>query len=250
MYFGVEMDVKQNVNLPASDILLRKLVSNKIEDNFDPFSNWTNRYRILPVTYFQFANETIGYLVIKKRIKNDKSFELQIMQRLRVKEESHFFSAHILKATILCRNDAFATPEQWEWTSSYKHQNSNTEILRLQETATYTDGRLERETRNGVFHAAIQGYFSLEWCLLDAIQRFHHVLMSPFTMLDKFSQLKPNQHIIPNNDNNKSQFNKEGLHLTRYIQSNKDISNHEYWLDMNNRLIWFSDGMRMFLLKP
>ncbi|MBD3287606.1 hypothetical protein GF337_02280, partial [candidate division KSB1 bacterium] len=169
------MDVKQKVSIPASDILLRKLASNKIEDNFDPLSNWINRYRILPVTYPPLANETIGYLVIKKRVKNDKSFELQITQRLRLEEESHFFGAHILKATILCRNDAFATPEQWEWTSSYKHQNSNTEILRLQETATYKDGRLERETRNGVFHSAIQGYFSLEWCLLEAIQRFHPV---------------------------------------------------------------------------
>lgn len=241
------MIVKERNNTLA----LKNVFSKKKADPFNPFTSWENRYRIWPNIYFLkhgIETNSSGYLTIKKAFKSDDIIELTVEQRLRLEEDSHFYSAHILKATILCKTDDFATPISWEWTSSYKHNVSDTEILRLHETAVYKEGHLERETRNGVFHTAIQGQFSLDWCLLEAIQRGEADLKSPFTIFEKFSLLRSNQHIKKAANKNNVLPN-EFHHLTRYIRKNNGINHQEYWLNEQNRLISFSNGNRIYLLE-
>ncbi len=243
--------VKQISNTPVFDFVLKNVFSKNQINTFNPFWEWENRYRIWPnnsLIKHPTEKDASGILTIKKTLKSENLFELTVKQHLQLEEESHFYSAHVLKASILCKADAFATPIQWEWTSSYKHNKSNTEILRLQETANYKDGRIERETRNGVFHVAIQGHFCLEWCLLEAVQRSQTVFEYPFTVFEKFSRLKSNQQITKIGNNNDSLY-KEFHRLTRYIRNNNGISHQEYWLNEHNRLISFNDVNRIYVLE-
>lgn len=175
----------------------------------------------------------------------------QLGVRYRKESPGDFLMLH--DASITCRKDLLSAPEQWllefsQWTCAAR-------VIR--ETPLCKSGRCKPDgmtvnTGRSVRSYPVNGPYSINWALLDAIQRMPRKVgfsTGNFTLFDHFDQMKPEQEIRfwKTTDVEFPRFGKIRMHA--FEQIGRGILPIFYWLDERGCPLVVVSGIEGYLLK-
>jgi len=183
--------------------------------------NWTHNYIIWTCHgYRESGNQNVGSLQITRRADSAKIFYLKVRQEIDQTDEL----TNVVDATIKCRTDRLASPEEWKLSSRFSRAGKKD----ISELSTTENGRMSSSA----------GRATGDWCLFEAIQRlpFDSEISLRFDLLEGMSLSKPGQHLsyrgtFPMRANGKS------MPLQCFSQLGSGILPCEYWLDDRHRLL-------------
>jgi hypothetical protein len=189
--------------------------------DFKPDGNWTNKYRVWTCHgYRESGNQTVGSLQITRRANSAKIFHLKVRQEIDQTDEL----TNVVDATIKCRTDRLASPEEWKLSSRIFRADKKD----ISELSTTENGRMSGRA----------GRATGDWCLFEAVQRlaFDERTSLSFDLLEGMSLEKPEQHLsyrgtYPMKSTGKS------IPLHCFSQLGSGILPCEYWLDDHHRLL-------------
>ncbi|MHB8901748.1 MAG: hypothetical protein ACYC6Y_23580 [Thermoguttaceae bacterium] len=113
-------------------------------------------------------------------------------------EKSGPGSTHKVSGTIRCTTDALSTPVRWEYSVRVVDAAGKAfENSRIAKRAQAAGGRVEVSDDCGTRRLPVDGPFTINWALFDAVMRMPRQKAEPvrFTMLDHFDQVKRGQTI-------------------------------------------------------
>lgn len=179
-------------------------------------------------------------------------------------------------ATIRCGTDALSTPVRWEYSAevldSLGKPYENSKIAKRAEAA---DGRIEIVDDQSTRRIAVNGPFTVNWAVWDAVMRMPRELGKPvpFTMLDHFDQLKHRQTLAfrksdvvtlgqrRTREQTWQELEKGRIRQARWTMTGgRDVTLHgfeqlgegivpwTYWTDDKGRLLFVVSGLEVYIL--
>lgn len=163
------------------------------QEPFDPSGDWKLSYGVYT---FAAANQQAvpgglaGHLTLA-RTPVEGGADLAVEY-----EKSGPGSTHKVLGKIRCRADALSTPVSWEYSVRVDDAAGKTfESSRITKRGQAADGRIEVSDDCGTRRLAVDGPFTINWAVWDAVMRTPRQKAEPigFTMLDHFDQVKRGQ---------------------------------------------------------
>ena len=203
---------------------------------FSPAGNWTHVYRIWACHgYRESGNEDKGTLKIERSSSStDDTFGLKVIQTIKNDRDL----VHVLDAWITCRNDALATPIQWQCKSTFYDPGGAT----IPDLCMAQSGRVSGNTVEIVAQGKTRRYegshpLTGDWCLCEAVQRMPWKDATHFRMdiLKEMALLQRDHHLVYDG---KKRFviGGKAMDLHHFQQWGRGMLPFDYWLDEEHRL--------------
>ena len=199
---------------------------------FDPNGAWEHRYAVCVLAPERGARgehpQPYGTLALGRKPIAGGGFALEVDLSISTRGRSGMRS----RASLMCADDRFGTPRQWELRSETIEQG--------RPVADLTVVKRGSGDRNGTSN----------WSLLEAVQRlpFDAAPVS-FDMLEDLDLRKPGQTLRPV-DAVTLELGGRAVRLHGFRQTGRGILPTHYWLDERHRLIAVSGGLRGLVWAP
>lgn len=203
---------------------------------FSPTGNWTNVYRIWACHgYRESGNEDKGTLKIERLpSSSQETFTLKVTQKINNDRDL----VHGLDAQIICRNDALATPVQWQIQSKFYDPTGVTvRDLNTEQSGRIRGNTVEIVTNGNTRQYKISRLLTGDWCLLEAVQRMPWKDAAPITMdILKEMALLQKDHQVAYSNKETFAIGGKPVDLYHFQQSGRGMLPYDYWLDRHHRL--------------
>ena len=215
---------------------------------FDPRGRWKLTYGVYTfaaVTSATTPGSRTGTLSVSREPRNGGSVvEMDFEQRL------VGGASERVVARLVCRDDALATPSEWSYSSEFFDRAKNPlPVGGLDKSASVAQGRVEIDDGKYTQAIEIDGPFTVNWALFEAMGRLPRGPFEPleFTMLDHFDQVKRGQTLAFR----KSLSIKLGdrdVRVHAFDQLGRGIVPWVYWVDDAGRLLAALSGLEAYIL--
>lgn len=215
---------------------------------FDPHGRWKLTYGVYTfaaITSGPTPGSRTGTLSMSREPRNGGSVVELDFEKLLVGGSTQKVSAR-----MVCRDDALATPTEWDCSSEFfDRQKKAMPQSGLKKSATSARGRIEIDDGKYTQAIEIDGPFTINWALFEAMGRLPRGPFAPleFTMLDHFDQVKGGQTLAFR----KSLSTKLGgrdVRLHAFDQLGRGIVPWVYWVDDSGRLLAAVAGLEAYIL--
>jgi hypothetical protein len=244
------------------------------EGPFDPGGDWQLDYGVYTFTS-QSRQPVPGGLVGRMRLARKAAGEGEATLKLDYEKNAPGVLQKVA-AEIRCKTDVLSTPIWWNYSARVVNGEGkpyeNSVVAKRAEAA---DGRIEIVDDRSRQRIAVNGPFSVNWALWDAVMRMPREPGEPvrFTMLDHFDQLKHRQTLAYRKSvvvalgqrRFKQQTSKElekgRIQQTRWAttggrevilhgfeQLGEGIVPWVYWVDDQGRLLFAVSGLEVYVL--
>ncbi len=244
------------------------------EGVFDPGGDWQLYYGV-----YTFAVQSqkpvlgglVGRMTLARKAVDEKEADLTLNF-----EKNGPGTVQKVAAKIRCGTDALSTPVRWQYSAEVVNSQGkpyeNSKIAKRGEAA---DGRVEITDEQSTRRIAINGPFTINWAVWDAVMRMPREPAEPvrFTMLDHFDQLKRRQTLAFRKsavvtlgqrrvkEQAWQDLEKGRIQQTRWAMTGgRDVTLHgfeqlgegivpwTYWTDDKGRLLFVVSGLEVYIL--
>ena len=153
-------------------------------------------------------------------------------------------------ARLVCRDDALATPTEWNCSSEvFDRERKAIAQSGLDKSGTVAGGRVEIDDGKYTQVIEIDGPFTVNWALFEAVGRLPRGPFEPleFTMLDHFDQVKLGQ-TLAFRDSLSIRLGSQDVQLHAFDQLGRGIVPWVYWVDDSDRLLAAVAGLEAYIL--
>lgn len=164
------------------------------EEAFDPHGDWELKYGVYTFTALRQGptpGGLVGRMTLARKSVGEDEADLTLGY-----EKDGPGAVQKVAAKIRCKADALSTPIRWEYSAHVvDSQGKPYENSKIAKRAEAGAGRIEIVDDTVTRRLAINGPFTINWALWDAVMRMAREAGDPlrFTMLDHFDQLKYRQ---------------------------------------------------------
>jgi len=153
--------------------------------------------------------------------------------------------------TVECAGDALATPRQWSYRSEVARPGGKVfDHSRIARSAAAGDGGVEFSDAAGRRRVAIDGPYTINWALFEAVQRLPRqpFPLLRFTLLDHFDQVKPEQTLAFRGPA-KVSLGDRTARLYGFDLLGRGNVPWVDWVDEHGRLLFVMAGLEVYLLE-
>ncbi len=233
------------------DFSLRK-VSGLIEHyqpppmaGYDPAGNWKQEYTVFLLNPWMSIKS--GYFSLERSLQGSHGFTLEVHLRSFGISGFSLFQHAMLK----CRADRLATPLSWQFDTKMARRASDRPYLQTgrSRSADVRDGYLVLRDTLRTSKIPLQGPYSNEWTLLEAVQRLPGESMkaTPYTLIDEYDTPQPD-HTLAFRARVHLETADGPLHLIGYYDLGRAVIPTVYWVDQHGRLIFVCTGLVVYAL--
>ncbi len=213
--------------------------------NFTPNGYWKQSYAMFVLV--PLGALKVGEFSLERKVKGPTDFMLAATIR---RYASPGFS-HFQRAEIRCRLDALATPVSWLFDTKLAREATAPPYLqsgRRRSASVHNSVMMVRDRLRST-NIVLDGAYSNEWSLLEAIQRLPGE-MTPnmhYTLIDEFDT--PQQaHTLIFRDKVNVPLKNGTILLTGYCDLGTAVVPTTYWVDEHHRLIFVCSGLTVYAL--
>ena len=257
------------------EFISARLASFRIpEDAFDPAGDWELSYGVYTFTAHRQGptlGGQVGRMALARKTVNEREVELTLDY-----EKDGPGTIQKVAGRIHCGTDVLSTPSRWEYSAQVVDgQGKLYENSKIAKRATASDGRIEIVDDHSTRRVAINGPFTINWAVWDAVMRMVPESAEPlrFTMLDHFDQLKYRQTLAFRKsavvtlgqrrvkEETWKELEKGRIRQTRWnLVGGRDVTLHGfeqlgegivpwvYWTDEQGRLLFVVSGLEVYVL--
>lgn len=243
-------------------------------DAFDPRGDWQLNYGV-----YTFASQSkqplsgglVGRMTLTRKALEENEADLTLDY-----EKDGPGTVQKVAGTIRCKADALSTPRRWEYSAEVVNgQGEPYKNSTIAKRAQASDGRIEIADDYSTRRLAINGPFTINWAVWDAVMRMPRELGEPlrFTMLDHFDQLKHRQTLAFRKsaevtlgqrrvrEASWQELDRGRIRQTRWaMKGGQDVTLHAfehlgegivpwiYWTDDQGRLLIAVSGLEVYVL--
>jgi hypothetical protein len=211
---------------------------------FEPRGDWSLSYDVHSLTGYW---PPVGKLQIHRQSVSDDTFDLCVNYTKILQDDYR----HIVVGRILCRSDELASPVEWSFDfSTVAADGTLVPNTALKQSAVCRNDRIEfTDSKGFVRRVGIRTPFTINWALLEAVQRLPHLQFEPpqFTLLDQFDLPKPNQ-TVSYRTTAAVMLGKEETRLHAYDHIGEGIVPWVYWVSDAGRLLFAISGIEAYVL--
>jgi len=217
-------------------------------DEFDPCGRWKLTYGVYTfaaITSGATPGNRTGTLTMSREPREGGSVVELDFEKLLVGG-----STQKVVARLVCRDDALATPTKWDCSSEFFDRRKDPlPRSRLRKSATLAGSRMEIDDGKYTQVIEIDGPFTINWALFEAMGRLPRGPFSPleFTMLDHFDQVKRGQTLAFRKSLSTKLGNRD-VRLHAFDQLGRGIVPWVYWVDDAGRLLIAMAGLEAYIL--
>lgn len=238
-----------NTNVPA-DFPLNTIGAglNQIalpESPFDPASSWQHRYGVYSVAG---RLSRVGELRLDRQVKANGRVLLDMQYQKSLSGGRQTISAKI----HLAADNSLSTPENWSFVARVLDTEGRLiDNTQIKKSIRMQNGALAIDDASGQKTVPINGDYTLNWALFDAVQRLPAEPFTPipFTLIDHFDQVKPN-HTLSFRASTNVTIRGRPQTLRAYDQLGEGIVPWVWWVDQHGHLLAAISGLELYLLEP
>jgi hypothetical protein len=159
-------------------------------------------------------------------------------------------SSQKVVARLVCRDDALGTPAKWDCSSEFfDREKKPLPQSVLRKSARLAGGRVEIDDGRYTQAIEIDGPFTVNWALFEAVGRLPRGPFAPleFTMLDHFDQVKRGQTLAFRKSLSLTLGGRD-VRLHAFDQLGRGIVPWVYWVDDSGRLLAALAGLEAYIL--
>lgn len=213
--------------------------------HFDPAGQWQQSY----ATFVQEGSggDKTGEFSLERSPNGQQNFALKV--EIRWFGNSGFY--HFKQSELQCRTDALATPVSWVFETKLARDGNDAPYLESggRSDATVLGGTLSVHYKWGTAKTVLDGPYSTEWTLLEAVQRLpgEQTRGLDFTLINGFDTPQPGHRLAYRG---KAQVKlRSGLEqLTGYFDLGPALVPATYWVDRHQRLLFVCTGLSVYAL--
>ena len=245
------------------------------EEPFDPSGDWRLDYGVYTMSTTQ-RGPTPGGLVGGMSLTRKAVGEGEAELTLDYRKNGPGAVQHV-EGEIRCKNDALSTPIAWQYSAQVLDaQGKVYENSKIAKRGQAEGGRVEITDSRTTRRLAVNGPFTINWALWDAVMRMPARESDPlkFTMLDHFDQIKRRQTLAFRKSTvvtlgqrrvkkqSWKELEKGRIRQTEWVTvGGRDVTLHAfeqlgegivpwvYWTDEQGRLLFAAAGLEVYVLK-
>jgi hypothetical protein len=241
---------------------------------FNPHGDWSLSYGVYTFTSMRQGptpGGLVGRMTLARKVVGENEADLTLDY-----EKDGRGTIQKVAGRIRCKTDALSTPSRWEYSAEVvDSQGKPYENSKIAKRGRAGDGRIEIVDDCSTRRLAINGPFTINWAVWDAVMRMPHESAEPlrFTMLDHFDQLKYRQTLAFRKSANVTlgqrrvkeqvwqELEKGRVRQTRWAMTGgRDVTLHAfeqlgegivpwiYWTDDQGRLLFAVSGLEVYVL--
>ena len=214
------------------------------EGPFDPAGPWQLRYGAYSTAG---VPGRVGELRLRRVVKPGGRVLLDLAYQKRLSGGSQQIAAKI----HLPADGPLSTPDDWSFQAHVLDTSGKIiEQTRIRKSAVVRDGTLAVRRPAGTKKIPLQGRYSLNWALFDAVGRLPADRLEPirFTLIDHFDQLKPG-HTLGFRAHAGVTLGGRKCELHAYDQHGRGLVPCVWWVDGRGRLLAAVSGLEAYLLE-
>lgn len=212
---------------------------------FDPAGKWKQDYTM----YVLQPNAGVkkGEFSLERAAKGTGNFALTVRTR-RIGNSGFSQFQH---AEIQCRFNALASPLSWVFDTRMARNAQDPPYLDSgrRHSADVTGGVLRVRDKLQTRKEAIDGLYSNEWTLLEAVQRLPGQSMKAinYTLIDEYDTPQPN-HTLAYRTHAQVALQSGPAQLVGYYDLGRAVVPTVYWVDEHGRLTFVCTGLMVYAL--
>lgn len=240
-----EADLPRPVSFESFDVynILNDL--NPPVGDFDPDGDYTHTYRFGFTIWKMPRVPQLGWFTLTRTRRNEEHFSLTVDHLML----DYVGGLHRIEAEMLCRNDAYASPIEWNLIHRvYDLEDKEVTEGRMRERGDVEGSRLHL-VRNGRHTShALNGPVMNSWALLEAVQRMpRETQRLDFSLLDDFTMLKHGHRLVRSREETVKR-NEEEAPISGIQHIGAGIIPFEHWVGPDGRLWVSTSDQRLYLL--
>lgn len=196
----------------------------------------------------QGPTHTTGEFSIERTAAGHQKFLLKMATR---RTGNSGFS-QFQRAEIQCQNDTLATPKSWISDTKMARNQADPAYFQSgrRRSADVTNSILTLRDKWRVVRKPLDGLYSGEWTLLDAVQRLpgNRTRDLSYTLIDEYDTPLPG-HKLGYWDKAQVTFRSGAAHLTSYLDLGPGVVPTVYWVDEHHRLLFVCSGISVYALR-
>jgi hypothetical protein len=193
------------------------------------------------------AATKVGEVSLERAPKGEQNFTLTV--RTRRFGNSGF--SQFEQAELQCRTDAFATPVSWVFDTKMARDQNDGPYLESgnRRNAAVVNGMLAVRDRWRTGKTELDGPYSNEWTLLEAVQRLpgEQTKGFDFTLIDDYDAPEPG-HRLAYRGKAQVKLRSSPEPLTGYFDLGRALVPTTYWVDRHQRLLFVCTGLMVYAL--
>jgi hypothetical protein len=213
--------------------------------DFTPEASWNQSY--VMYVLIPHGARKVGEFTLAREAKDSTGFTLNVQtRRYSVSGFSQFE-----RAEIQCKNDALASPVSWLFDTKLAQQAGDPPYLQSgrRRSGAVRDGMLLIADKIRTYRTALEGAYSNEWTLLEAVQRLpgEQTPSLRYTLIDEYDLLQPS-HRLAYRDQVVVPVKSSSLKLHSYCDLGAGVIPTTYWVDEHHRLVFVCTGLQVYAL--
>jgi hypothetical protein len=218
---------------------------------FNPAGDWRQTYDVL--TLAAGIGTKAGMVEIERKNSSNNTFILTIHYQLEMAGKC----TYDLAAEITCTRDKPSRTIEWRFTSvSLDPMGKDVKYTRIAKTGKITGDTMRIEGAGKTRKVKIGDPHLFSWALFDGVQRAGEDFegLTAFTFIDDFDQVKPGHKLVFDSRQmvafaGKAAASPAVAEMRCYIQTGQGILPAAYWVDRNNRCLFFVSGIEAYILR-
>lgn len=257
------------------EFISARLINFRIpEEAFDPCGDWRLDYGVYTFSSTRQGptpGGLVGRMTLARKVVGESEADLTLDY-----EKDGPGTLQKVAGKIRCKTDALSTPSRWEYSAEVVDgQGKSYENSKIAKRAEAGNGRIAIVDDYGKRRLGINGPFTINWAVWDAVMRMPRESAEPlrFTMLDHFDQLKYRQTLAFRKSAEVTlgqrrvkeqvwqELEKGRIRQTRWAMTGgRDVTLHAYeqlgegivpwvyWTDDQGRLLFVVSGLEVYIL--
>ena len=213
--------------------------------DFDPAGQWQQSYAMFVME--GPGGNKVGEVSLERVPKGQQNFTLTV--RTRRLGNSGF--SQFQQAELQCRTNTVATPESWVFDTKMARDPGEQPYLQSggRRNAAVANGTLAVHDRWRTGKTVLDGPYSSEWTLLEAVQRLpgEQTRDLDFTLIDDYDTPQPG-HRLAYRGTAKVMLRSGPEQLTGFFDLGHALVPTTYWVDRHHRLLFVCSGLMVYAL--
>ena len=213
--------------------------------DFDPTGKWQQSYSMF--VQEGPSSPKVGEFSLERAAEGRQTFAVTV--QIRRFGNSGF--SQFQRAEMQCRTNSLATPVSWVFDTKMARDLDDQPYLQSgrRRNAVVANGALVTRDKWRTSKAVLDGLYSNEWTLLEAVQRLpgEHTQDLDFTLIDEYDTLQP-KHKLAYRGMAHVTLHSGPAQFMGYFDLGPAVVPTTYWVDERHRLLFVCTGLMVYAL--
>lgn len=217
-------------------------------DAFDPAGSWNQTWGVYTLAGRAAAARRVGTVTLRRRVSNENT-TLEVAY-----DKTLSGGRQKIAATLHGRaDDPLGAPTRWTFQIDVLDAAGKpVPHTQVKKRATVEKGIITIRDTIGTRAIRVDGPYTVNWCLFDAVQRLPRKKTEPlpFTLIDHFDQPKPETTLSYRKPMTVAVAGGRTAATHAYEQLGRGNVPWVYWIDEAGRLLFIVAGLEGYVLEP